>query len=236
MEVEEIFVSISGLICEPTRAKMLWSLLDGKAYTAGELATSADISATSASNHLSKLVGADILKVEIQGRHRYFSFSKPEVAYVIESLANLAGEKKVINYKKNATTSGVTFCRTCYDHLAGFVGVKIIEAFEEKQFVIKSKTAYTVTEIGWLWLADFEISKESFLNNRRPITRQCLDWSERRPHLAGQLGAVLLEKMLQKKWFKKVQFSREMVVSAKGREELNNLLGVDLQQPVTIRR
>ncbi|MET4084105.1 DNA-binding transcriptional ArsR family regulator [Pedobacter sp. UYP30] len=229
MEVEEIFVSILGLICQPTRAKMLWSLLDGRAYTSGELATSADISATSASNHLSKLLDADILKVEIQGRHRYYSFSKPEVAYVIESLANLAGEKTAINNKKNATTtSGVSFCRTCYDHLAGFVGVKVTEALEQKQIVVKSKTAYTVTEKGWQWFGEFEIREDDFINTRRPLTRQCLDWSERRPHLAGQLGAVLLEKMLQKKWFKRVQFSREMLVMAKGREELSNWLGVVL--------
>lgn len=229
MEVEEIFVSISGLICEPTRAKMLWSLLDGRAYTASELAISADISATSASNHLSKLLDADIVKVEIQGRHRYYSFSKPEVAYAIESLANLASEKIAVKNKKAVTTNGVRFCRTCYDHLAGFVGVKVIEALEQKNYLIKSEVGYTVTEKGWQWFADFEISKESFLNNRRQLTRQCLDWSERRPHLAGQLGAVFLEKMIDKKWFKRVQFSRELVVTAKGREELANSLGVVLQ-------
>lgn len=229
MEVEEIFVSISGLICEPTRAKMLWSLLDGRAYTASELAIAADISATAVSNHLSKLLDADIVKVEIQGRHRYYSFSKPEVAYVIESLANLASEKIVGKDKKIVATNGVKFCRTCYDHLAGFVGVKVVEALEKNGFVKKSQTAYTVTEKGWQWFAEFDINKDEFTNNRRSLTRQCLDWSERRPHLAGQLGAVFLGKMLQKKWFKKVQFSREMVVTSKGREELFNLLGVVLQ-------
>jgi DNA-binding transcriptional ArsR family regulator len=228
MEVEEIFISISALICEPTRAKMLWVLLDGRAYTASELAIAAAISATAASNHLSKLLDADIVKVEIQGRHRYYSFSKPEVAYVIESLANLASEKIVSKDKKTVLTNGITFCRTCYDHLAGFVGVKVVEALEKKTFVKKSGTAYIITEKGWQWFAKFEIDKDDFINTRRPLTRQCLDWSERRPHLAGQLGAVFLEKMLQKQWFRKVQFSREMVVTAKGREELYHLLGVVL--------
>ncbi len=229
MEVEEVFVSISGLICEPTRAKMLWSLLDGRAYTASELAITANISATAVSNHLSKLLHADIVKVEIQGRHRYYSFSKPEVAYVIESLANLASEKIVGRDKKSVAPNGVKFCRTCYDHLAGFVGVKVVEALEKNSFLRKSETAYTVTEKGWRWFAEFEIDKDDFTNNRRPQTRQCLDWSERRPHLAGQLGAAFLEKMLQKKWFKRVQFSRELVVTSKGREELFYLLGVVLQ-------
>ncbi len=109
------------------------------------------------------------------------------------------------------------------------MGVKVIEALEQKNYLIKSEVGYTVTEKGWQWFADFEISKESFLNNRRQLTRQCLDWSERRPHLAGQLGAVFLEKMIDKKWFKRVQFSRELVVTAKGREELANSLGVVLQ-------
>jgi len=228
MEVEETFVSISALICEPTRAKMLWGLLDGRAYTATELAIAGDISATAASNHLSKLLDAEIIKVEIQGRHRYYSFSNPEVAYVIESLANLASEKIVNRDKKSVATDGVKFCRTCYDHLAGLVGVKVVEALEKKAFLKKTETAYTVTEKGWQWFSEFEILKDDFINIRRPLTRQCLDWSERRPHLAGQLGAVFLERMLQKKWFKKVQFSREMVVTTKGREELYNLLGVAL--------
>jgi len=228
MEVEETFVSISALICEPTRAKMLWGLLDGRAYTATELAIAGDISATAASNHLSKLLDAEIIKVEIQGRHRYYSFSNPEVAYVIESLANLASEKIVNRDKKSVATDGVKFCRTCYDHLAGLVGVKVVEALEKKAFLKKTETAYTVTEKSWQWFSEFEILKDDFINIRRPLTRQCLDWSERRPHLAGQLGAVFLERMLQKKWFKKVQFSREMVVTTKGREELYNLLGVAL--------
>jgi DNA-binding transcriptional ArsR family regulator len=226
MEVEEIFISISGLICEPTRARMLWSLLDGRAYTASELALSADISATAVSNHLAKLLDADILKVENQGRHRYYSFSKPEVAYVIESLANLANERMVDTNKKNVAINGVKFCRTCYDHIAGFVGVKVVEALEKKSYIKKSETAYIVTEKGWQWFAGLEIVEDDFNNNRRPLTRQCLDWSERRPHLAGQLGAALLEKMLQKKWFKRVQFSRELLVTPRGREELSRLLGI----------
>jgi DNA-binding transcriptional ArsR family regulator/DNA-binding PadR family transcriptional regulator len=226
MEVEDYFVSISGLICEPKRAKMLWSLLDGRAYTASELAMAANISSTAASNHLSKLLEAAILKMEIQGRHRYYSFAKPEVAYVIESLANLASEKMVKKQGKIGVTTGVKFCRTCYDHLAGYVGVSVVEALEANGCVKKSGKAYTVTEKGWQWFAEFEIYRDDFIHSRRTLTRQCLDWSERRPHLAGQLGAALLEKMLGRKWFKRVQFSREMIVTRKGREELFSLLGI----------
>jgi DNA-binding transcriptional ArsR family regulator len=229
MNVEDKFVSISALMCEPTRAKMLWNLLDGRAYTASELSIVADTSPTSASNHLSKLLEAEIVKVEIQGRHRYYSLSNSEVAYAVEGLANLANNSSTKSIKKQPEQNGVKYCRTCYDHLAGFVGVKIVETLETKGYLTKSKNIYLVTEKGWEWFLFFNITKEDFKNNRRPVTRQCLDWSERRPHLAGQLGAEFLNKMIERKWFKKVEFSRELVATSKGRQELYELLGVALQ-------
>lgn len=226
MNVENNFVSIAGLLCEPTRARMLWNLLDGRAYTATELAAAADISATSASNHLAKLREADIVKVEVQGRHRYYSFATPEVAYAVESLANLTGKRSLNKTEK--ALSGIKYCRTCYDHLAGFVAVRFVEALEAKGFIIKTVSSYDVTEDGWNWFARFEIFQANFTNNRRPVTRQCLDWSERRPHLAGQLGAAFLDKALEKKWFKKIQFSRELEISTSGRKEFYEMLGMNL--------
>ena len=228
MDVEENFIRISALICEPARAKMLWNLLDGRAYTATELSVVSEISPTSASNHLSKLLEADIVKVELQGKHRYYSFSKPDVAYAVESLANLVNNGSTNKLKKETVISGIKYCRTCYDHLAGFVGVNITEALEQKSYIKKSGTTYLVTEKGWKWFIQFDISKNDLNNNRRLLTRQCLDWSERRPHLAGQLGAILLERMLQRKWFRKVQFSRELIVTPKGRQDVYELLDLDL--------
>ena len=229
MEAEENFVLISGLICETTRAKMLWNLLDGRAYTATELAVAADTSASSASNHLSKLLEADLLKVETQGRHRYYSFARPEVAYAVESLANLAQKNAPEKLNKSATVAnGIKQCRTCYDHLAGFVAVKLVEAFEQKDLLRKTETAYSVSDKGWQWFAYLEIFPGDFAGNRRPLTRQCLDWSERRPHLAGQLGATFLEKALHRKWFEKIQFSRELSVTSKGQQEIYKLLNITL--------
>jgi DNA-binding transcriptional ArsR family regulator len=227
MEAEEKFLSITSLICEPTRAKMLWNLLDGRAYTASELSIAADISATSASNHLNKLLEADIVKVEAQGRHRYYAFSRPEVAYVVESLANLVNHNPLSHQKQQTNIKGIRFCRSCYDHLAGLVGVEVTEAMERRNLIQKSGTEYKVSAKGWKWLSELDISQDDFTNNRRPLTRQCLDWSERRPHLAGQLGATLLKTMLDRKWFKKIQFSRELVVTAKGSQELYNFLGIE---------
>src|SRR4249919_3769480 len=115
MLAEDKFVTLSVLICEPTRAKMLWNLLDGRAYTASELSIAADVSATSASNHLARLLEAELITAETQGRHRYFSFARPEVAYAVEALANLATGNSAYETKKEAAINGIKYCRTCYD-------------------------------------------------------------------------------------------------------------------------
>jgi DNA-binding transcriptional ArsR family regulator len=228
MVMEETkFVDVAGLIGEPARAKMLWNLLNGRAYTASELAIVADISGTSASNHLAKLLEADLLKVERQGRHRYFSFSKPEIAYVVESLASLSSYSSSKGIKEIATT-GIKYCRSCYDHLAGHVGVKITEALEKKKAIRKHVNSYFVTNSGWKLLAELDIVESEMINNRRPLTRQCLDWSERRPHIAGQVGAMLLNTMLEKSWFKRMRFSRELIITTKGRGEIQKLFGVEV--------
>jgi DNA-binding transcriptional ArsR family regulator len=228
METGEEFVRIAALLCEPARATMCWNLLDGRAYTAGELSMVAGISATAASNHLSKLLEAGMIKVEVQGRHRYYSLAGAAVAYAVEGLAQLAQHRSVAAVKPRQP-AGIKYCRTCYDHLAGFVGVSLVEALEKKTCLVKKGSLYRVTGKGWDWFRQLGIEKDDFTRSRRPLTRQCLDWSERRPHLAGQLGAALLSSMLQKKWFKPSSFSREMIVTVTGRKELYSLLGIALQ-------
>ena len=226
---ENKFISVASLLCEPARAKILWNLLDGRAYTAGELAIVSDTSPTSVSNHLTKLLAGGMVKVEIQGRHRYYSFASPEVAYAVESLANLANPESATAAGKKLLKSGVKYCRTCYDHMAGYVGVAISEAMEKEGYLAKSASIYVVSEKGWDWFSQFNIYEKDCLKNRRPLTRQCLDWSERRPHLAGQLGALFLDKTLKNNWFKKVEFSRELIITTQGSQELHRLLGVVLQ-------
>src|SRR4030095_5720160 len=224
---ESRFVDIAGLIGEPARAKMLWNLLDGRAYTASELAIAADISGTSASNHLAKLLEADLLRAEKQGRHRYFSFSRPEIAYVVESLASLSGGSSS-KMEKEITPPGIKFCRSCYDHLAGFVGVRITEALEKKKAIRKSANSYLVTNSGWRLLAGLDIDQTELMKNRRPLTRQCLDWSEGKPHLAGQLGAILLSKMFERNWLKRIRFSRELIITTRGRGGIQRLFEIEV--------
>lgn len=228
MNAEEKFVALSGLVCEPNRARMLWNLLDGRAYTAGELALVADISRTSASNHLYRLLEAGLLKVESQGRHRYYSFSGPEVAYAVEALANLSGEDSTNRETGSVSGNmGVKFCRSCYDHLAGRVGVSLSTALVHKGYLIESASGYAVTSDGWRWASGFGFREVEAKKSRRPVTRQCLDWSERKPHLAGLLGAKILDMMLREGWFRKVQFSRELVLTYNGKRNMKQAFGLN---------
>lgn len=229
MNAEKIFVSVTSLVCEPARSAMLWNLLDGRAYTAGELAASANISASAASNHLTKLLEGDIVKVEIQGRHRYYSFAGPDVAYAVESLAMLAKGHKKIDNRSVLQMAPLMFCRSCYDHLAGYVGVQITEALEQKGCLEKNGKVYNVSTTGWDWFIKLGISEADVRNTRRPLTRQCLDWSERRPHLAGQLGALMFDKMIQLKWFRKSKYSRELHLTVEGKKQLYRLLELNPQ-------
>ncbi len=221
------FISLVSLICEPVRAKMLWKLLDGKSISASALALEAGISNTSASNHLSKLLEANILKVESIGRNRYFTFAREEVAYVVESLANLSNSQvdriNMGGMIPRNQFKPIQYCRTCYDHLAGYIGVNITHALVHKGILIKTEYSYEITDYGWIWLKDFGIQKIDLLKHKRAITRQCIDWTEKRPHLSGLLGALILKKSLEKDWFRKVQFSRELMVTSLGLKEIEDL-------------
>ena len=228
MESLEKFVMTSGLIGEPVRAKMLWRLLDGKAYTATDLADFADVSITSASNHLTKLLNARILSVEIVGRYRYYTFARPEIAYAIEAMAQLIEDHIDQSEKVGLQTSGIKYCRTCYDHLAGYVGVKMTQTMVKKSWLIEQEKIYTVTDKGWKSLSQWDIHASQFTASKRPLTRTCLDWSERKFHLAGQLGAVLLDKMIAQHWFRKKIHTRELLVTSKGTKGLHDWLGLSL--------
>jgi DNA-binding transcriptional ArsR family regulator len=230
MDVSDQFKSIAALIGEPARAIMLWNLLDGKAFTATELAITADVSPQSASMHLNKLVQADLLTVESQGRHRYYRFSKPEVAYVIEAMANLLPPEKMKNQnlEKANSDNGIKYCRTCYDHLAGKVGVAITEQLLKQKIIVIQEKQYDVTSKGINWFKGLGISVIELKNERRVFARQCLDWSERRHHLAGVLGAALLDKMLALAWIRKTKDSRVVIVTSKGQQGFYQTLNLVL--------
>jgi DNA-binding transcriptional ArsR family regulator len=213
------FESLTALIGEPVRARILWSLLDGRAYTSTELCIRNDITAQSASMHLSKLVQADLLTVEKQGRHKYYKFSRPEVAYAIESLASLLPKSEPMEPNPRLT-SEMHFCRTCYDHLAGKVAVDIHDKLLKRRVILLEGKKYSVSRSGIVWFENLGIDLESLQNQKRIFARPCLDWSERKYHLAGALGAELLNKMVEFHWVKSVGNSRAMVVTNQGRDAI----------------
>ena len=136
-------------------------------------------------------------------------------------------EQQFSKHGNPTAKSGFNYCRTCYGHLAGFIGVALTEGMERQQYLEKSESGYLVTKNGWAWLSKFDISESDFKKSRRPLTRQCIDGTERRPHLAGQLGDGLLEKMLHCGWFEKIEGSRELEVTPEGRQNLHEHLGIN---------
>jgi DNA-binding transcriptional ArsR family regulator len=231
MDVKNELVEIAALIGEPARTMMLWNLSGGQARPAGELAFYANISAQNASAHLAKLVEAGMLTVEAQGRHRYYRIANPEVAHVIEALAALTPSANEMSARKIAQlprgqTPDLKYARTCYDHLAGRTAVEICAALKNKCFLLAAGKGFEVTPEGEMWFRKLGIEIGNLRGQRRVFARQCLDWSERQPHLAGALGAALLEQMFRQNWIARVESSRIIRVTTKGKADLEKLLGL----------
>ncbi|HVU98288.1 MAG TPA: winged helix-turn-helix domain-containing protein [Puia sp.] len=217
---------IAQLIGDPVRANILWTLLDGRAYTASELASAVDTSAPNCSMHLAKLIRADLLTVEAQGRHRYYTFSRPEVAYAVEALAALVPQRTREAAEKEDPP--IRVCRTCYDHLAGRVGVQLTESLVKQKILTQTKKQYDPTPKGVRWFLDHGIDPDKLQQQRRHFARTCLDWTERRPHLAGSLGAALLQMMLDEQWLRRMPNTRAVMVTPKGRKALTSELKLEI--------
>lgn len=215
--MQDQFSQVATLIGDPVRAKILWVLMDKRAYTATELAVYADTTAQNISMHLNKLVKAELLTVESQGRHKYYNYSRPEIAYAIEALASLlpdAKQKKPVA----ADEKPIRFCRSCYDHLAGKVGVTLTESLLNQQYLAKNGNTFSVTDSGEAWFEQFGITLDELKKQKRHFATPCLDWSERKHHLAGALGAALLNRMIAEGWIRRVAGSRAIAVTRKGEE------------------
>jgi DNA-binding transcriptional ArsR family regulator len=211
--MESRFKQVASLIGDPTRATVLWVLLDGKAFTATELAIAANTSPQNMSMHLNKLLDADLLSVESQGRHKYYKYASKDVAYAIEAMANLLPPEK----PAEKALSPVTYCRTCYDHLAGKIGVQITDSLLDQQILTDN---FEVSKKGEKWFKDLGLDLEEIKQQRRSYLRPCLDWSERRYHIAGALPAALLDKMLEEDWIRRTKNSRAVVITAEGQKKM----------------
>lgn len=226
MKIEHL-EHVATLMGEPARIKILWALMDGKAHTATELATVAAISAQSASMHLSKLVQADLLKVNSQGRHRYYSYARDEVAYAIEAMASLI-PGSAVRVSEARKITPFRYCRSCYDHLAGEVGVTLTDSLMMRGYLQLIAGAFEVTESGLVFFSNFGIDMATLSKQKRPLTKPCLDWSERRPHLAGSIGAALLAKMISDHWIRRIEGTRTLCVTSVGKSNLYDQLGLTI--------
>lgn len=224
--------AVAALIGDPTRAQMLWALMGGLALPAGELAINANVAPQTASAHLSKLLEAKLLRAEVQGRHRYYRLASPEIAAVIEALATLAPRTKVEIQQETEKSNPLRFARTCYNHFAGTFSVQINDALQERRFLTLRRDRdkeYGVTSEGQHWFKELGIDLTIMQSRRSAFARPCLDWMERRHHLAGTLGAALLQRFFELKWVVRIDKSRALRVTHKGQEQLGKLLGIDFK-------
>jgi DNA-binding transcriptional ArsR family regulator len=225
-------VEVAALVGDTARATMLAVLMGGQALTASELACIARVSRPTASEHLVKLVEARLLAVTKQGRYRYYRIASPLVARMLESIIAVAAIEVPPRYQpRSIRDDALRFARTCYDHLAGRLGVAITDALVAHGHIILTDDGGEVTPAGARFLAEFGADLNA--RGQRMFCRPCLDWSERRPHVAGFVGAEIWRRCLELGWFKRERDSRALRLTAAGQTGLCDLFGIDFSnEPV----
>jgi len=225
----EVASGIAAAIGEPARARILYSLMDGRARTGTELAVVAEVSPSTASAHLNRLKAADLVRVLVQGKHRYYSLQGSDVAHLLEGLSVLAGAAR----EKFVPTTPSRLCaaRTCYDHMAGSVAVALHDRFKALGWLSTGSAStdhgYELTPAGTRAIQALGIDLEATRRLRRRFACACLDWSERRPHVGGALGAALLRLALKQKWVTQDLDCRALSITSRGRRELQIRFGLN---------
>jgi DNA-binding transcriptional ArsR family regulator len=207
---------IASLVGDPARANMLSALMGGTALTASELALEAGVSLPTASSHLSKLMEGGLLTLASQGRHRYYGLAGPQVAGMIEAITGVAeavGPKRV---RPGPRDAAMRVARVCYDHLAGEQAVAMLDRLVEKDILLRNDNEIMLGPSAASHFAAIGVDIDA--RPRRPVCRACLDWSVRRSHLAGTLGAAILEKILAEKWARREKDSRAVIFSPPGKQ------------------
>lgn len=229
MNTNPDLATIAALIADPARATMLSVLMGDIALPAGELARLAKITPQTASSHLAKLVKGNLLSVTATGRHRYFRLSNKDVARALETLSLIAPPAHIHSLNDTLERKAIHRARTCYDHLAGELGVGLAQALIDKDFIQHHDEAYEVTTIGESGFNSFGIDCLQLQGKRRVFARACLDWSERKPHIAGALGAAILQRSFELKWIVRISGSRAIKVTEAGRNQFKNEFGLELK-------
>jgi DNA-binding transcriptional ArsR family regulator len=222
----ESVARLAGLLADRSRAAMCIALLDGRAWTAGELARQAGIAAPTASEHLNQLVRAGLLIQDRQGRHRYLRLAGPEIARLIEDLAVAGGQPAPTRSLRTVRAAAdLAAARTCYDHLAGALGVWLFDTMAAAG-LLNTADGLSLTTAGRSWFTDLAGPESLRPARSRPLVRGCLDWTERTFHLAGWLGAVLCDQFTTRLWVQPCPGSRAVRVTAEGELAIGDLLGV----------
>jgi DNA-binding transcriptional ArsR family regulator len=200
--------TLAAAIADPARARMLCSLLDGQSRTATELAAVSDVSSSSASGHLMRLRNGGLVDVKAQGKHRYFRLASHEVAAALEALQVVAGGQRMASAL--SVPAPLRQARTCYDHMAGTVGVRMHDALLSRRWLVSKDGDYELSPAGERSLSKLGINVDAVRRHRRRFAFPCMDWSERRPHLGGALGAALLDFALAQRWVSRALDSRAL--------------------------
>jgi DNA-binding transcriptional ArsR family regulator len=227
MNHEPDVARVASLLADPARAQILRTLIDGTMRPAGELAYAANISAQSASAHLAKLVDGGLLSLEAQGRHRYFRIASAEVAHAVESLGSLSMALRPRDPRSPPIpkSAPVQFlhARTCYDHLAGNMAVRICEAMFKARWMTAEGRDFRLTRLGEKKLAALDIDLATVRRSPRAFARACVDLTQRRPHLGGALGAALLDLYITRGWILRTRRSRAVNITLRGDEAFGKL-------------
>jgi DNA-binding transcriptional ArsR family regulator len=218
--------AVAALVGDPARANILTALLDGRALTASELAYAAHVTPQTASGHLGKLAAAKLIAPLSQGRFRYYRLADPLVAAMLESIMNVAALTPRVRPVR--MHPAMRTARLCYDHCAGLLGVGLADALRERGHVDLNDDGGVVTPNGARFFLDFGVEIEALRRQRRAFCRPCLDWSERRPHLAGAVGAALAGRMLSLGWIERVRDTRALRVTRAGHLGLRDSFGLTL--------
>ena len=218
--------SVAALLADPSRARVLEALMDGRSLTATELAFHARVSAQTASGHLAKLTDGSLLSCETVGRCRYYRLAGSAVADALEALTVLAPKGPPRAAEPQSEIEQIRFARTCYDHLAGRLGVALTAAMLRRGYLRPGSRDFRVTASGASFLSELGVDVEKAKRQRRAFARKCVDWTERRPHLAGALGAALAARWLQQEWVRRMPEGRHLLLTPKGASALYRWFGV----------
>ena len=220
---------IASVVGDPARLSILLALMDGRARTAKELAFLARIAAPTASGHLAKLLDSRLVAVEPQGRHRYYRIASALVAEMVEAMAVVAGETTRADPRLARVDPALAAARTCYNHLAGRLGVAVADALQRRGDVVFADGVGEVTEQGQAFFDRLGVDARRAGSRGRVLCKPCLDWTERRHHLAGTLGAALCEHCLRAGWLQRSRDSRALTITADGRAAFASLFGIDAE-------